>query len=104
MYHSSPGESIPTVAVGSSIGSRQQMVTVRPSMSAQRHSAPWAAAYNGRPNGDGIRGKAMTPHLLAFVARVTQKRSLAANRVLALHNAAFAAELATALSALPPLG
>jgi pseudouridine-5'-phosphate glycosidase len=49
----------------------------------------------------GIRGKALTPHLLAHVARVTQKRSLAANRVLVLHNAAFAAELATALSALP---
>jgi pseudouridine-5'-phosphate glycosidase len=51
----------------------------------------------------GIRGKALTPHLLAYVARVTQKRSLAANRVLALANAAFGAELAAALSALPPL-
>lgn len=53
---------------------------------------------------NGIRGKALTPHLLSFVARATQKRSLAANRVLALNNAAFAAELATALAALPPLG
>jgi pseudouridine-5'-phosphate glycosidase len=52
---------------------------------------------------NGIRGKALTPHLLAFVARVTQKRSLAANRVLALNNAAFGAQLATALAALPPL-
>jgi pseudouridine-5'-phosphate glycosidase len=51
----------------------------------------------------GVRGKALTPHLLAFVSRVTQKRSLAANRVLALNNAAFGAELATALAALPPL-
>lgn len=51
----------------------------------------------------GIRGKALTPHLLAYVARATQKRSLAANRVLALANAAFGAELATALAALPPL-
>ena len=51
----------------------------------------------------GIRGKALTPHLLAYVARVTQKRSLAANRVLALANAAFGAELAVALAALPPL-
>ncbi|HEX9102823.1 MAG TPA: pseudouridine-5'-phosphate glycosidase [Polyangia bacterium] len=50
-----------------------------------------------------IRGKALTPHLLAFVARATQKRSLAANRVLALNNAAFGAELATALCAMPPL-
>jgi pseudouridylate synthase len=50
-----------------------------------------------------VRGKALTPHLLAFVSRVTQKRSLAANRVLALNNAAFGAQLATALAALPPL-
>jgi pseudouridine-5'-phosphate glycosidase len=50
----------------------------------------------------GVRGKALTPHLLAFVSRATQKRSLAANRVLALNNAAFAAQLATALAALPP--
>jgi pseudouridine-5'-phosphate glycosidase len=50
-----------------------------------------------------IRGKALTPHLLAFVSRVTQKRSLAANRVLALNNAAFAAQLATVLSAMPQI-
>lgn len=49
----------------------------------------------------GVRGKALTPHLLAHLARATQKRSLAANRVLALSNAAFAAELARALSELP---
>ena len=52
---------------------------------------------------NGIRGKALTPHLLAYVSRVTQKRSLAANRVLALNNAAFGAQLATALAALPSL-
>jgi pseudouridine-5'-phosphate glycosidase len=52
---------------------------------------------------NGIRGKAMTPHLLAYVSRVTHKQSLGANRMLALNNAAFAAELATALSALPAL-
>jgi pseudouridine-5'-phosphate glycosidase len=51
----------------------------------------------------GIRGKAMTPHLLAYVARATLKRSLQANRALALHNAAVAAEVAAALGALPRL-
>ena len=50
-----------------------------------------------------IRGKALTPHLLAFLARATDKRSLAANRALALHNAAFAAEVAVALARLPPI-
>jgi pseudouridine-5'-phosphate glycosidase len=49
---------------------------------------------------NGIRGKALTPHLLAFVARATDKRSLAANRALALNNASFAAELAVALGTL----
>ncbi len=48
----------------------------------------------------GIRGKAITPHLLTFVARGTHKRSLAANRTLALHNAAFAADVACALASL----
>ncbi|HZS41297.1 MAG TPA: pseudouridine-5'-phosphate glycosidase [Polyangia bacterium] len=51
----------------------------------------------------GLRGKALTPHLLSFVARATHKRSLAANRALAIHNAAFAADVASALAALPPL-
>ena len=47
-----------------------------------------------------IRGKALTPHLLAFLSRATGKRSLAANRALALHNAQRAAEIAVALGAL----
>jgi pseudouridine-5'-phosphate glycosidase len=48
-----------------------------------------------------IRGKQLTPHLLSFVARSTHKRSLQANRMLALHNAAFAAEVACAYFQLP---
>jgi pseudouridine-5'-phosphate glycosidase len=52
---------------------------------------------------DGVRGKALTPYLLSYLARATQKQSLVANRALALANAAFAAEVAVALSALPPL-
>ena len=51
-----------------------------------------------------IRGKALTPHLLAFLARATHKRSLAANRALALHNAGVAAQIAMQLQRLPPLG
>ncbi len=50
-----------------------------------------------------VRGKALTPHLLAFVARATLKRSLAANRALALANAELAAQVAMALQTLPPL-
>ena len=50
-----------------------------------------------------IRGKQLTPHLLSFLARATEKRSLAANRALALHNAAFGAQVAVELTRLPPL-
>jgi pseudouridine-5'-phosphate glycosidase len=49
-----------------------------------------------------IRGKALTPHLLAFLAQATQKRSLAANRALALNNAAFGAQVAVELARLLP--
>jgi pseudouridine-5'-phosphate glycosidase len=51
----------------------------------------------------GIRGKALTPYLLAHLSRVTEKQTLGANRALALNNAAFGAELAVALSKLAPL-
>jgi pseudouridine-5'-phosphate glycosidase len=46
----------------------------------------------------GVRGKALTPHLLSHVSRATHRRSLAANRMLALHNAAFAAQVACQLA------
>jgi pseudouridine-5'-phosphate glycosidase len=45
----------------------------------------------------GVRGKALTPHLLSFLARATHGKSLQANRALALHNAAQAARIAAAL-------
>lgn len=45
----------------------------------------------------GVRGKALTPYLLAAVAHETNSVSLAANRALVLHNARLAARLAAAL-------
>jgi len=47
----------------------------------------------------GITGKRLTPHLLARVAAITGGASVRANRALARHNAAVAAELAVALAA-----
>jgi pseudouridine-5'-phosphate glycosidase len=47
----------------------------------------------------GVRGKALTPHLLAELVKITQGASLRANRALALHNARFAADTAVALAA-----
>jgi pseudouridine-5'-phosphate glycosidase len=48
----------------------------------------------------GIKGKALTPHLLGFVAERTQGRSLAANRALLLNNARVAAEIARAFESI----
>ena len=45
----------------------------------------------------GITGKAVTPHVLAQIARVTGGRSIRANRALAIHDATVAAELAVSL-------
>ena len=44
----------------------------------------------------GVRGKQLTPFVLAELARSSSGKSLAANRSLLVHNARFAAELAVA--------
>jgi len=46
----------------------------------------------------GVRGKALTPFLLAQLSTVTGGASVRANRALAMHNAHVAAEIASALS------
>jgi pseudouridine-5'-phosphate glycosidase len=48
----------------------------------------------------GITGRAITPFLLGALARLTQGRSLAANRALLENNAAVAADISRAIS--PP--
>lgn len=48
---------------------------------------------------DGIRGKALTPYLLAEIAKATAGRAVAANRALAVHNAEVGGQLAVALTA-----
>lgn len=50
----------------------------------------------------GIRGKALTPFLLARIAEVTQGKAVTANRALAENNAALAAEIAVAYAARRP--
>jgi len=56
-------------------------------------AAALAAAEAGH-----IRGKALTPFLLAELARVTGGASVRANRALALSNARLGAEIAVALA------
>jgi pseudouridine-5'-phosphate glycosidase len=47
----------------------------------------------------GVKGKRLTPHLLARVAEVTGGASIRANRALAVNDADLAAQLAVALAA-----
>lgn len=51
-----------------------------------------------RAEAEGIRGKDVTPRLLALVLELTGGRSVVTNRALALSNAAVAAELAEAIA------
>jgi len=46
---------------------------------------------------NGIRGKEVTPYLLAQLERLTSSRSLKANRALLINNARIAASIAKAL-------
>jgi pseudouridine-5'-phosphate glycosidase len=56
----------------------------------------WIAEALAAAAAQAVRGKAVTPFLLAHLARASGGRSLAANLALLEHNAAFAGELATA--------
>ena len=58
--------------------------------------APVIAAAVAMAETKGIRGKDVTPFLLAEIAGVTEGRSLAANIALAKHNAGVAAAIAVA--------
>ena len=51
----------------------------------------------------GVRGRDVTPFLLAHIGETTHGASLEANVALVKHNATVAAEIATALAALPAL-
>ena len=65
-------------------------------LDARRIDAAIAAAI-AEAEARRITGKKLTPHLLARVAEVTGGASIKANRALAVHNAAVAAELAIEL-------
>ena len=51
-------------------------------------------------NADGVRGKNITPYLLAHIVEYTQGRSLATNIQLAYNNARVAARIAREYTAL----
>lgn len=55
----------------------------------------------GEADAQGIKGKAVTPFLLARIKELTQGRSLATNIALVKHNALVGARLAIALNATP---
>jgi pseudouridylate synthase len=56
------------------------------------------AAAVAEAESEGVRGKRLTPFLLARLAAATQGRAVSANRALAHHNADLAARLAVALA------
>ena len=51
---------------------------------------------------EGVRGKAVTPFLLAYMQRATEGKSVDVNLDVARGNIALAAEIATAWSATEP--
>jgi len=55
----------------------------------------------GEADQQGVKGKAVTPFLLARIKELTQGRSLATNIALVKHNALVGARLAVALNATP---
>ena len=63
--------------------------------------APHIDAAVADAEAQGIRGKAVTPHLLARVMQQTEGRSLAANVALVENNARLAARIARAMSEAP---
>lgn len=58
----------------------------------------WIADGLGAAARGGVTGKALTPFLLAHLARVSGGAAVAANRALAIHDAAVGGALAVALS------
>ena len=59
------------------------------------------AASLAQADRDGVRGKALTPYLLADLERKSGGATVRANRALALANAALGAEIAVAFAAQP---
>ena len=55
----------------------------------------------GEAGAQGVKGKAVTPFLLARIKELTQGRSLATNIALVKHNALVGARMAVALHAMP---
>jgi len=58
----------------------------------------WVTQGLEKANSEGVEGKAVTPFLLSYVAEVSDGQTLDANRVLLLHNAHLAGQVAVAVS------
>ncbi|MCV6596657.1 MAG: pseudouridine-5'-phosphate glycosidase [Mangrovicoccus sp.] len=61
--------------------------------------APIIAQAQQEADAQGVRGKAVTPYLLARIKELTQGQSLASNIALVRHNACVAAQIAQAIVA-----
>ena len=86
-------------------GGRRALVLANPIPAAEALDPallePALAAALAAAQAERVSGKALTPFLLARLARETGQRSVRANRALLLHNARTAAAIAVALAAHP---
>jgi pseudouridine-5'-phosphate glycosidase len=98
----SPAEAAAVIARAREIGQGQAVVVANPipadaELEPSLHDATLAAGLSAL-EADGVRGKDVTPFLLAYFHEHTGGASLAANVALVLSNAALAGEIAEAMA------
>jgi pseudouridylate synthase len=101
-----PGAAAEVLATHRSIPGSGGLVFVQPPPAGMELDADEVEAWIGRALADaeaaGLRGGAVTPHVLAHLARVSGGRTLRTNVALIVKNAATAAEIAVALASRRP--
>lgn len=108
MRADAPGEVAAIMRSKWDLGLRGAVIVANPIPAADEIPAseiePVIAAALGEAGRQGIRGKDVTPFLLAEIARATAGRSLRANIALVKNNARVAAEIARAFAELRGVG
>ena len=101
-----PGAAAEVLATHRSIPGSGGLVFVQPPPAGMDLDADEVEAWIGRALADaearGVRGGAVTPAVLAHVARASRGRALRTNVALIVNNAATAAEIAVALASRRP--
>lgn len=99
-----PGEAAQLMQIHWELGLPSGIVFCNPPPSAnalrKQEVDAWIARALESAAAAGIRGKAVTPYLLDYLAKASQGRTLETNIALLVHNARVAAQIAKAYSAL----